>query len=382
MKIVYLSNYFNHHQKFLSDALYEATSHNYLFVETKELPTDKKKLGYTEYHEPYVVKYNEDARNQIDAAIIEADAVICGEAPSSLVRERTKRGLLTFRDDERRYRSLIKYLKWPIYTYHSFTFNKGYLLCASAFAARDYMLSGMNPNKCFRWGYFPQVRIYDNIDSLFERKKNELKHPKGVSILWAGRLIGLKHPEMAISLAEVLKEKGLPFTLQIIGQGTLANELKSLIEKKELNECVHMLGSMPQEKVREAMERSDVFLFTSDQNEGWGAVLNESMNSGCAVVASHAIGAVPYLIKDGENGMIFRSEDNNSLVEKVTWLIEHPEKRTKMGVKAYLTMKDSWNAETACNNLLELIKSLKSGKETPFIEGPCSKAPLMNHNWM
>ncbi len=50
-----------------------------------------------------------------------------------------------------------------------------------------------------------------------------------------------------------------------------------------------MLGAMSPDKVRAYMERADVFLFTSDFNEGWGAVLNESMNSGCAVVASHAM---------------------------------------------------------------------------------------------
>ena len=44
------------------------------------------------------------------------------------------------------------------------------------------------------------------------------------------------------------------------------------------------------------MESSHIFLlFTSDRNEG--AALNESMNSGCAVVASDAIGSVPYLMR-------------------------------------------------------------------------------------
>jgi glycosyltransferase involved in cell wall biosynthesis len=61
---------------------------------------------------------------------------------------------------------------------------------------------------------------------------------------------------------------------------------------------------MAPEAVRDHMEAADIFLFTSDFNEGWGAVLNESMNSACAVVASHAIGSVPFLLKDGENGFI------------------------------------------------------------------------------
>ena len=57
------------------------------------------------------------------------------------------------------------------------------------------------------------------------------------------------------------------------------------------------------------MEKSEIFLFTSDKGEGWGAVLNESMNSACAVVASHAIGSVPFLLKDGENPSLSVARD-------------------------------------------------------------------------
>ena len=48
-------------------------------------------------------------------------------------------------------------------------------------------------------------------------KKRFLKNGKEqVSILWAGRLIELKHPEMAIYLAEKLRENGYAFTLMMI----------------------------------------------------------------------------------------------------------------------------------------------------------------------
>ena len=43
--------------------------------------------------------------------------------------------------------------------------------------------------------------------------------------------------------------------------------------------------------------------------EGWGAVLNEAMNSGCACIASHAIGSAGFLIEHGENGFVYRDGD-------------------------------------------------------------------------
>ena len=57
MKIVYLSNYFNHHQKFLSDELFKLTDGNYLFVETAFLPQEKINLGYRKYAETYIRNY-------------------------------------------------------------------------------------------------------------------------------------------------------------------------------------------------------------------------------------------------------------------------------------------------------------------------------------
>ena len=62
---------------------------------------------------------------------------------------------------------------------------------------------------------------------------------------------------------------------------------------------------MSPEKVRSVMEKSHIFVFTSSHLEGWGAVVNEAMNSGCAVVANVQAGAVPYLIEQGVNGIAY-----------------------------------------------------------------------------
>lgn len=383
MKLVYLSNYFNHHQKYLADELYKHLGDGYKFVETQDVPVEKIQLGYHQYSEPYVLKYGQDTKEEIARLIYEADAVICGEAPVSLIKKRIKAHNLIVRDDERRYKALIKYLKWPIYTYNSLYYNKGVLLGASAFSARDYMLSGMKPSRCYKWGYFPEVRRYENIDEILERKEKNLglKH-LDVSILWVARLIGWKHPESLIYVANRLREDRYAFEINIIGIGPLSNNIQEAIEQNGLSEQVRMLGAMSPEEVRGYMEESNIFLFTSDQNEGWGATLNESMNSACAVVAGHMIGSVPFLLKDGINGMIFKSKKWESLYEKVKWLINHPKERQEMGKKAYETMVNTWNPENAANSLISFIEAKLRGVETPLKEGPCSKADILNKNWM
>ena len=375
MKIVYLSNFFNHHQKALADALYQKTGHQYMFVETKAMPESFVKTGYSEYKEPYVYRYNAETKTFIDDEILKADVVICGEAPAEMIRERTHLGRLIFKDDERRYKALIKYLKWPVYTYNSLIYNKGFLLSASAYGSRDYVLSGMKPDHCFKWGYFTELRRYDDVEKLMNKKHCGSKF----SILWACRMIGWKHPEMAVELARRLKADGVDFELKMAGRGDKEEYIKGLITKDGLGDVVKFVGPQKQEKLRDLMEESQIFLATSDQNEGWGATVNESMNSGCAVVASHAIGAVPFLIEDGKSGLVFKSKNVDSMYEKVKWLIEHPDSIQELGKEAYYTIRDVWNADVASSNLLKLVDSLKQGVKPNIPYGPCSKAEIFNH---
>ena len=111
-------------------------------------------------------------------------------------------------------------------------------------------------------------------------------------------------------------------------------------------------------------------------------MLNEAMNSACAIVASHAIGSVPFLLEDGKNGYIYRNGDMNSLYDRTVRLIESPELREALGKAAYQTLSDEWNADTAAKRLLELSDALLQGKDGVLYEsGPCSKARIIRNNW-
>ena len=377
MTLLYLSNYFNHHQKSLADAMYALLGDDYSFVETTGVPEFRKKLGYQEITAPYVVKYNENTKDDLNNKILEADVVVFGEAPLSLIKPRLASKKLTFKDDECRYRSISRFLKWPVYTYCSFFLNKGYLLCASAYGPIDYLLSGMAPKKCYRWGYFTEVKKFDNFEKLLQKKSSD----NHIKLLWCGRLIPLKHPESFVYVANRLKEEGYDFELNVIGTGKLENKLKKEVKSKHLCDCVFFRGPMKPEGVRTYMESSDIFLFTSDRNEGWGAVLNESMNSGCAVVAGNNIGSVPYLIEDNVNGLIYKDLNWKDLYNKVKYLMDNQDKRIILGTNAYHTMINVWNGENAAKSLLTLCHALLKGEDTPIDRGPCSKAPFMLRKW-
>lgn len=238
--------------------------------------------------------------------------------------------------------------------------------------AADYAKFGMFKGRAYQWGYFPKTVIYPSVEELLNKKqKNE--------ILWAGRLIDWKHPEQAIELAKGLKAAGMDFRLNIIGTGVMENELRQQIQNQGLEDCVFLLGSMKPEAVRTYMERASIFLATSDRQEGWGAVINEAMNSGCAVVASHAMGAVATMIDSGKNGFVYQSGNTDMLLEQVMELLNNDETRATMGAKAYESIVNLWNAEVAAQRLCSLTERILAGEKSPVIfeSGPCSPAKII-----
>lgn len=151
-------------------------------------------------------------------------------------------------------------------------------------------------------------------------------------------------------------------------------KIKSLVKSLGVDDVVAFKGNMPNDEILKAMRQHDIFLFTSDKNEGWGAVANEAMSNGCAIVASDAIGSIPFLVKDGENGCMFKSRNLDSLCEKVEYLLDNENERQRIATNAYHTMRDIWSPRNAAMSFLRLVDDLKSGKDSSIEEGPCSKA--------
>ena len=383
MTIIFVSNYFNHHQRALSDSLNSITKGNYTFISTIPMRQERSILGYGETNIPDYVWYSykdPDSNARCQQLIDTADVVIAGSAPESMLAKRIRQGKLTLCYMERPFKNAPQVWKYPlrfIKWHFQYPSSKPvYLLCASAYASADYHRYGVFSGICFRWGYFPQQRTYDSIQTLLEQKD---KH----QLLWVGRFLDWKHPDDAVYLAEQLRNDGYTFQLSLIGCGEMEGELQQLIAEKGLDDCVRLLGPMKPQQVREYMERAGIFLFTSDRREGWGAVLNEAMNSGCAVVASDAAGAVPYLLSNRENGLAYHSGDVDELYKKVKHFLVHPEEQQRLGEAAYYTIANQWNAEVAARRLIQLAQAIQAGEKQPnlFETGPCSRAEIVREDW-
>lgn len=380
MTIVYFSNFINHHQANLSDELYQLTKYNYTFVELCPIYDWLLKVGYSDLSSrPYVIQAwkNKDNYNKALELLYSCDVALFG-GPESLKYEvlRAKTGKLTFDVGERWLKRGIinlaspRLLRYFWYYYTTFAHQRVYKLCASAFACRDHYILHSYKNKCFKWGYFTHVDENYEVEAL----ENDVSTSEYTPIMWCARFLKWKHPELPILMAAKLKAKGYNFTLDMFGSGIELDASKKLVKKLNLDDVITFRGNLPNEEILKAMQQHKIFLFTSDKNEGWGAVSNEAMSNGCVLVGSDEIGSIPFLVNDGENGIIFRSKDVNSLTEKVEILLKDRIKMNRIAINGYKTIRDIWSPKNAAKNLIQLINEIQDKKELSIIDGPCSRA--------
>lgn len=375
MKIAFFSNFLNHHQLPLCEALYSTDGVEFTFVACEKIPEDRIKMGYEDMNTkyPFVLRAYEDSE-AAEKVALEYDVVIFGACPTSYLALRMKENKLSFRFCERSlkkgtWRRFIPRTRKKIYEgYTRYKKRNLYILGASSYAAPDLALCGFDKKKCFEWGYFPAVYKKD-LEAVFANKR-ENKVPE---ILYAGRLLPLKHVIDTVKAVHNLKKQNIEAHFTIVGEGESAEEIKNYIEKFDLSDRVTMLPFTSPEGVREYMDRADIFVFGSNFYEGWGAVVNEAMNSACALVVSHAVGSAAYLIRSGENGYVYKFADVDELTEKLKALVTDKELRENFGREAYKTITELWTAEVAAERFIGLCKAIERGDDyrSLYERGPC-----------
>ena len=380
MTFTFVSNYINHHQMPLCEALWRELGDDFTFIQTMPMEEERVAMGWgVDVRQlPYVQCLYQD-EYACRRTIAESDVVLFGWSQrEDIAAERLASGRATMRVSERLYREgpwkavsprglAAKYQEHIKYRKKNVC-----MLCAGAYTASDFHLIGAYPGKLFRWGYFTRLRTYS------EEQFNTMKVQDGrLHIVWAGRFIPLKHPEYVVRLAGTLRDKGCPFFIHMLGDGELEPQIRQDVDQAGLAESFRFYGYTEPEQVRDVMEQCHIHLFTSNHLEGWGAVVNEGMNSGCVEVVNEQVGAAPYLIRHGENGLVYPKDRYGKMEALVLDLFENWETRRRMGRAAYETIRDVWNAEYAAKELLRFAEGLLRGEIVPGKEGPLTAAPIL-----
>ncbi len=387
----------SHHQMTLANSMHDLLGNNFRMAFLDPWQQDRMAMGWPKLgeHEPWVIRTWEGnmENNELAKWNMEADAVIypgyaTWEPANKLLNMRLNHKKLCLPTSERMFKpstDLFKIsgvttqdenLKLPRCVLRRFRLlkcaikvNKSncHYLAQGTYAAYDQSKIGMLKDRCWTWGFFIPL----------PNTEREKKFTQTLHILCAGRLLDLKKIDTIIYACSLIDKRNIRFELNVIGNGPQENNLKELAHNQGISNKCFFHDFIPMESVRSKMRETDVFILASTADEGWGAVLNEAMSEGCAVICSTGAGASRILIKDSVTGLLFPTGDSEALAERLEFLAKNRDKREEMGRNAAQYMREVWSPAVGAERLVALINGLLGRAPMPeYEDGPCSKAKI------
>ncbi|HEX8340823.1 MAG TPA: glycosyltransferase family 4 protein [Tepidisphaeraceae bacterium] len=173
---------------------------------------------------------------------------------------------------------------------------------------RDYFIKyGATADRVIFYPYEPD---YPRIQAA--APDHTLVPPGRRAVLFCGRLIPEKRPDMALRAFIEIAAQRPEWDMLFLGDGPLRESLEAEVPEA-VRPRIRWLGFYrdPDETYR-VFKSADVLVLPSDY-EPWGVVINEAVAAGLAVVASDKVGAAAELVRDGVNGKTFAAGNDAHL---------------------------------------------------------------------
>jgi len=190
------------------------------------------------------------------------------------------------------------------------------------------------------------------IPHFIDTQKYKPDYRLGSYLLFVGGLYPHKGTRFLIDIMERIPE----INCYIIGVGSEEKWLKKIISDKKIKN-IKLLGFVSDNKLKEYMQHCRFTIMPSLWYEGFGYVLIEANACGKPVIASN-IGAIPEVIREGKNGILFKPNDVGECVSKICKLWNNSSKITKMGRNARKLVEQIYNPSDHYQHLLEIYQSV------------------------
>ena len=159
--------------------------------------------------------------------------------------------------------------------------------------------------------------------------------------------------------ARILKEQGRKFRILAAGTGAFEAELRKAVAEEGVEDVMSLLGF--RSDVAALLSILDVQLNASYGTEATSMALLEGMSLGLPSIVSD-YGGNPWLVKDGDNGLIFPSRDSQALAVCIARLMDRPEERARMGERAREVFRERFTGEIFAKNVeqvyLDILKKI------------------------
>jgi glycosyltransferase involved in cell wall biosynthesis len=172
--------------------------------------------------------------------------------------------------------------------------------------------------------------------------------------LYLGLLDRYKDPLTAVSAAELVRARGVPFTLLVAGDGPLASEVA-----RQSGPAVRVLGF--QAEAERLLGAADIFVMPS-MREGSSYALLEAMGHGLAVMASDGAG-IPELV--GEAAVLAPVGDVQAFADGLVALATDRAYREQLGGSARARVGERFGIDRFIDSMRELYEAVLAEGASP-----------------
>ncbi|OTP69301.1 Glycosyltransferase [Caballeronia sordidicola] len=161
----------------------------------------------------------------------------------------------------------------------------------------------------------------------------------------------------------------------LFGETAYAQGLRTQAEALGITDRVHFAGF--QHDVASWMKAMDVIVHASTQPEPFGLVIIEAMAAGKPVIASNG-GAVPEIVRHGENGMIIEPGDASKLAVAISTLQREPEMAKRIAAQGHADAGQHFSIDRYLQQMTRVlfdIATLASRNDAPESTNVIENAP-------
>lgn len=154
--------------------------------------------------------------------------------------------------------------------------------------------------------------------------KNTANPDKIHAIVTRSLLPEYRH-EIILKAFDILHQKGIDFSLTIIGNGKQVDFLKKSAKELNIENKVVFTGKIPNTELPKQLQKSN-FYISMPITEGVSASLFEAMACGCYPIVSDISGNQSW-IRHRENGQLIAIDDFEMLANELIWAFENKDFR-------------------------------------------------------
>jgi glycosyltransferase involved in cell wall biosynthesis len=179
---------------------------------------------------------------------------------------------------------------------------------------------------------WPELKNTVVIPNPILTRPGEQSDTKAKIVIAAGRYAEQKGFDLLIKAWKVVFRKHPDWQLHIYGDGGLRESLQKQIDDAGMTKVCILKHNTP--NIEQKYSASSIYALSS-RFEGFGMVLIEAMSCGLPLVSFDCACGPKDIITPGEDGILVKSFDTDSMGEAINSLIEDDEKRELMGENSY-----------------------------------------------